>query len=179
MRNRNISLIGYEMTGRFLKTSFRKDRTIIDGIKQAIQSLVEKEVIEIIDQNNDDYIFSHKGLEVNTEKEHFVLLEQWEMQKIFERANKPFSIFSFFCCLVSTINNSTKEWHMTQDEMVSTWGYGKRTVNSYLEQLEAMHLIYVYRHKKRRADGTYHKLNNSYGRYADKDGFQITVYTGQ
>ena len=109
MRNRNISLIGYEMTGRFLKTSFRKDRTIIDGIKQAIQSLVEKEVIEIIDQNNDDYIFSHKGLEVNTEKEHFVLLEQWEMQKIFERANKPFSIFSFFCCLVSTINNSTKE----------------------------------------------------------------------
>ena len=165
----SISLIGYEMTGRFLKTSFRKDRTIIDGIKQAIQSLVEKEVIEIIDQNNDDYIFSHKGLEVNTEKEHFVLLEQWEMQKIFERANKPFSIFSFFCCLVSTINNSTKEWHMTQDEMVSTWGYGKRTVNSYLEQLEAMHLIYVYRHKKRRADGTYHKLNNSYGRYADKD----------
>lgn len=32
-----------------------------------------------------------------------------------------------------------------------------------------MHLIYIYRHKKRRADGTYHKLNNSYGRYADKD----------
>lgn len=51
----SISLIGYEMTGRFLKTSFRKDRTIIDGIKQAIQSLVEKEVIEIIDRNNDDY----------------------------------------------------------------------------------------------------------------------------
>lgn len=165
----SISLIGYEMTGRFLKTSFRKDRTIIDGIKQALQSLAEKAVIEIIDQNNDDYIFSNKGLEVNTEKEYFVLLEQWEMQKIFERANKPFSIFSFFCCLVATINTSTKEWHMTQDEMVSTWGYGKGTVNSYLKQLEDMELIYVYRHKKRRADGTYHKLNNSYGRYADKD----------
>jgi hypothetical protein len=33
----------------------------------------------------------------------------------------------------------------------------------------ANQLIYVYRHKKRRADGTYHKINNSYGRYADRD----------
>lgn len=58
---------------------------------------------------------------------------------------------------------------MSQDEMVIAWRYGKETINSYLEQLEKMELIYVYRHKKRRADGTYQKLNNSYGRYADKD----------
>ncbi|SET54430.1 hypothetical protein SAMN05443270_0433 [Lacrimispora sphenoides] len=32
-----------------------------------------------------------------------------------------------------------------------------------------MQLIYVYRHRKRRADGTYHKINNSYGRYVDRD----------
>jgi hypothetical protein len=32
-----------------------------------------------------------------------------------------------------------------------------------------MQLIYVYRHRKRRADGTYHKINNSYRRYADRD----------
>ena len=48
-------------------------------------------------------------------------------------------------------------------------GYGKETVNAYLEQLEEMKLIYIYRHKKRRANGTYYKLNNSYGRYCDKD----------
>lgn len=70
---------------------------------------------------------------------------------------------------MGTINNKTKEWHMSQDEIATNCRCSKRTVNSYLEQLEAMHLIYVYRHKKRRADGTYHKLNNSYGRYADKD----------
>ena len=58
---------------------------------------------------------------------------------------------------------------MPQEEMVSLWGYGKETVNDYLEQLENMQLIYVYRHKKRRANGTYQKLNNSYGRYCDKD----------
>lgn len=165
----SVSLIGYEMTGRFLKTSNKRERIIINGIKEAMVSLQNKGIIEILEKDNDNYVLSSKGLTVDAQKEHFVVIEQWEMQKVFNDANKPFHVFDFFCSLIGTINNTTKEWHMTQDEMVSTWGYGKGTVNSYLEQLEAMHLIYVYRHKKRRADGTYHKLNNSYGRYADKD----------
>ncbi len=165
----SVCLIGYEMTGRFLKSSSRKERTIIEGIRDAICSLMDKGIIEIIDQNNDNYIFSGKGLEVNSDKKKFVVLEQWEMQSIFERANKPINVFSFYCSLIGTINNQTKEWHMPQDEMVTLWGYGKETVNDYLEQLENLKLIYVYRHRKRRANGTYQKLNNSYGRYCDKD----------
>lgn len=165
----SIGLIGHEMTGRFLKTSIKRERVMINGIKEAMKSLMDKGIIEVIDQNNDDYVLSPKGLEVNTEKEHFVVVEQWEMQRIFESANKPFNVFSFFCCLLGTINSKTKEWHMPQDEMATVWRYGKETINSYLEQLEKMELIYVYRHKKRRADGTYQKLNNSYGRYADKE----------
>jgi len=165
----SVSLIGYEMIGKFLKTSSRKERTIIDGIKDAIKSLVDKGIIEVINQHNDNYIFSGKGLEIDTNQKRFVVLEQWEMQNIFRLTNKPFNVFSFFCSLIGTVNNQTKEWHMSQDEMVAMWEYGKETVNDYLKQLEDMKLIYVYRHKKRRADGTYHKLNNSYGRYCDKD----------
>ena len=165
----SVSLIGYEMTGKFLKSVNRKERTIIDGIRSALQSLIVKGVIEIINQDNDNYIFSGKGLEVNSDKKKFVVLEQWELQSIFEKSNKPFNVFSFFCSLIGTINNQTKEWHMSQDEIVSLWGYGKETVNDYLEQLEKMQLLYIYRHKKRRSNGTYYKLNNSYGRYCDKD----------
>ena len=165
----SVSLVGYEMTGRFLKTSNKRERTIINGIKDAIQSLMDKEIIEVLNQYNDNYIFSGKGLEVNSNEKKFVVVGQWEMQSIFGRANKPFNVFSFFCSLIGTINNQTKEWHMSQDEMISLWGYGKETVNDYLGQLEKMQLIYVYRHKKRRANGTYYKLNNSYGRYCDKD----------
>ena len=165
----SVNLIGYEMTGKFLKTSNKRERTIIDGIKGAICSLMDKGIIEIIDQNNDNYIFTGKGLEIDSNKKKFVVLEQWEMQCIFEKANKPFNVFSFYYSLIGTINSQTKEWHMPQDEMVTLWGYGKETVNDYLEQLENMKLIYVYRHKKRRANGTYQKLNNSYGRYCDKD----------
>lgn len=40
-------------------------------------------------------------------------------------------------------------------------------MSDYLEQLEEMKLIYLYKHRKRRTDGTYHKINNSCGRYAD------------
>lgn len=165
----SISLIGYEMTGKFLKTSNKRERTIVEGIRDAIQSLINKEIIEVVNQYNDNYIFSGKGLEVNSDKKKFVVLEQWEMRSIFEKSNKPFNVFSFFCSLIGTVNNQTKEWHMSQDEMVSLWGYGKETVNDYLDQLEKMQLIYVYRHKKRRANGTYQKLNNSYGRYCDKE----------
>ena len=35
---------------------------------------------------------------------------------------------------------------MSQDDMAVLWGASKRTINDYLEQLENMELIYVYRH---------------------------------
>lgn len=165
----SIDCIGYFITGRFLKIVIKRDRTMIENIRAGIQSLAERKIITILDQNGDNYVISNEGLEVNTNKEKFVVVELWEMQKIFSESNKPFNVFTFYVNLIGTINNKTKEWHMSQDEMVSLWGASKRTVNDYLDQLEKMQLIYVYRHKKRRANGTYQKLNNSYGRYCDRE----------
>lgn len=164
----SIEEIAYTITGRWIDAR-NKDRQLHKNICMGIQSLADKGIIKIIDQSGENYIFSNDGLEVDTEKEKFIVVELWELQKIFSESNKPFNVFTFFVGLVGTINNKTKEWHMSQDEIAANCHCSKRTVNSYLEQLENMHLIYVYRHKKRRADGTYHKLNNSYGRYADKE----------
>jgi len=165
----SVDILGCFISGRFLKTTSQRDRTILQNIRLGIQSLADRKLIEIVDQNNDNYIISNKGLEVDTEKEHFVIVESWEMQNIFTESNKPFNVFMFFVYLMGTINSQTKEWHMSQDDMAVSWGASKRTINDYLGQLENMQLIYVYRHRKRRADGTYHKINNSYGRYADRD----------
>ena len=165
----SINLLGYAITGRFLNVKNNKDRTIITGIKEGLDSLINKEIIEVIDCDKDNYILSSKGLSVDTEKENFVVIEQWEMQRIFENGNKPFCIFNFFSTVVGTINNVTKEWHMSQDGMVEVFGGSKTTVNSYLRQLEEMKLLYVYRPKKRRSDGTFQNVNNSYGRYTDRD----------
>ena len=164
----SISGIAYNLTKRWI--DFRnKDRRLYENIKSGIQSLAERKIITIFDQNGDNYIISNKGLKVDSNKEKFTIVELWEMQKIFSESNKPFNVFLLFVNLIGTINNKTKEWHMSQDEMASLWGASKRTVNDYLEKLEKMQLIYVYRHKKRRSNGTYYKLNNSYGRYCDKD----------
>lgn len=165
----SVDILGCFISGRFLKTTTQRDRTILQNIRLGVQSLADRGLIEMVNQDNDNYIISSKGLEVDTEKEHFVIVESWEMQKIFTESNKPFNVFMFFVYLMGTINNQTKEWHMSQDDMAANWGASKRTINDYLGQLENMQLIYVYRHKKRRADGTYHKINNSYGRYADRD----------
>ena len=165
----SINLLGHAITGRFLNVKNQKDRTIITGIKEGLNSLIDREIIEVIDCNNNDYILSSKGLTVNTEKEKFVVVEQWEMNRIFEMGNKPFGIFDFFATIVGTINNATKEWHMSQDTMVEVFGSSKRTINDYLQQLEEMKLLYVYRPNKRRSDGTFQNVNNSYGRYADRD----------
>lgn len=164
----SISMIGYELTGKFLKTKNKRERNLISSIQQGIDSLVERNIIEIIDHDGDNYVLSNKGLEVDIQNSYFVVVELWEMQKIFQNESKPFAAFMFFFLLVGTINNTTKEWHMSQDEMTKCWQYGKGTVNKYLTELESLELIYVYRHKRRKADGTYHKLNNSYGRFADK-----------
>lgn len=164
----STSEISYTITGLWIDKR-KNDRRLYNGIKDAISTLAERKIIKILDQSGENYVISNEGLEVNTDKEKFVVVELWEMQKIFSESNKPFNVFTFFVNLIGTINNRTKEWHMSQDDMSALWGASKRTINDYLEQLENMQLIYVYRHKKRRANGTYQKLNNSYGRYCDKD----------
>ena len=163
----SVNGIGYFLSGSFLNRTVRRDRSIADNIKGALQSLNDNKIIEILEQDGDNYIISNKGLEVDTENQRFVVVELWEIQHIFANAKMPFNLFTFFVDLIGTINNKTKEWHMSQDDMASQWGCSKRTVSDYLEQLEEMKLIYLYKHRKRRTDGTYHKINNSYGRYAD------------
>ena len=156
----SVDGIGYFITGRFLKTYTQKERTILQNIRVGIKSLADRKIITILNQSGDNYVISSEELKINSDKEKFVVVELWEMQKIFSESNKPFNVFTFYVNLIGTINNKTKEWHMSQDDMVSLWRASKRTINDYLEQLEKMHLIYVYRHKKRRANGTYQKLNN-------------------
>lgn len=165
----NISVlgIGYELTGRWLDIR-NGDRRLYNNIRSGLESLIKREIIIVESQCGDNYIISAEGLEIDTETERFVVIESWELQAIFREAQKPFCLFLFFVRLIGILNAKTKEWHMSQDAMVEAWGYGKGTINSYFEQLEKLGLIYVYRHKKRRADGTYMKLNNSYGRPMDR-----------
>ena len=85
----SVTFIGYAMCGRFLKSEKRQERTILEGIREALRGLAEKNIIEILDQDKDNYVLSSKGLEIDTSKENFTVVELWELQKIFQNTNKP------------------------------------------------------------------------------------------
>lgn len=124
----NIELIAYMLIGKWMNKR-NNDRRLYNNIRDGIESLSDRKIITIIDSKDDNYIISKKGLEVDTEKEFFTVVELWELQRIFQESNKPFNVFAFFVNLVGTINSQTKEWHMSQDEMARQWKYGKETVN--------------------------------------------------
>lgn len=164
----HLNAIFRYVTGSFPKSKEKHDRTTLDNLRDGVKSLVEKGILSY-EEENDTYVFDKKNLQVDTNKNTFVVIYSNEMQKIFQESNKPFAVFRFFVLLMGTLNVKTKEWHMSQDGMAVNWEYSKSTVNGYFTQLEDMKLVYVYRHNKRRTDGTYRKINNSYGRYEDKE----------
>lgn len=67
-----VNGIAYKLTKKFLNKSVKTDRVMFQNIKDSIQSLAEKEIIIILDQDEDaeHYVISRKGLEVDTEKEY-------------------------------------------------------------------------------------------------------------
>lgn len=164
----SIIEIGFHLTGRWLDIR-GKDRRLYEGIREGLQLLIKNNIVKVFSQNGDYYVLYDENLSVDPVNEKFVVIYSNEMQKIFQESNKPFAVFRFFVLLMGTLNVKTKEWHMSQDGMAVNWEYSKSTVNGYFTQLEDMKLVYVYRHNKRRTDGTYRKINNSYGRYEDKE----------
>lgn len=164
----SIIEIGFHLTGRWLDIR-GKDRRLYEGIREGLQLLIKNNIVKVFSQNGDYYVLYDENLSVDPVNEKFVVIYSNEMQKIFQESNKPFAVFRFFVLLMGTLNVKTKEWHMSQDGMAVNWEYSKSTVNGYFTQLEDMKLVYVYRHNKRRTDGTYRKINNSYGRHEDKE----------
>lgn len=84
----SIQSIAYVMCGRFPKTRIRKDRTLMDNIRKAIDSLREQKMISILEQDGDNYVFSKKGLEVDCEIESVwgepEPIEQFNIEDTFE-----------------------------------------------------------------------------------------------
>lgn len=166
----DIKQIGYVITNRFISSD--TDRVLYNNIKSGMTKLIERELIKIAGQSGNSYaiLWKESKIKVDKNKDKFVVIELWELQKIFQsKINQPINLVHFFVDIVSTINNKTKEWHMSQDSMVESFGGSKSTINDYFKQLEKLELLYVYRPNKRRTDGTFRNINNSYGRYKDKD----------
>lgn len=164
----SIDNVGYYLTGKFIDSQI--DKNLIKGIKKGFEGLKKEEDIIILGQNKNNYIIDGKSCYVDTKKFRFIIIQLWEIQKIFSSLGAyGFNVLRFFVNIIGTINGNSKSWHMTQDNMVLSWGFSKNTVNEYLCKLEELKLLYTFRSKARKADETFHRVGNVYGRYNDKD----------
>lgn len=164
----SIDNIGHCLTGRFIDSQY--DKNLIKGIKKGFEGLKKEEDIIILEQNRNNYIIDGKSCYIDTKKFHFIIIQLWEIQKIFSSLGAyGFNVLRFFVNIIGTINGNSKSWHMTQDDMVLSWGFSKNTVNEYLCKLEELKLLYTFRSKARRTDEPYHRVGNVYGRYNDKE----------
>ena len=164
----SVDAIGYFLTGKFIDSQI--DKNLIKGIKKGFEGLKKEEDVSILDQNRNNYIINSKSCRVDTKKNNFIIVHLWEIQKIFSSLGAyGFKVLRFFVNIIGTINGNSKSWHMTQDDMVLSWGFSKNTVNEYLYKLEELELLYTFRSKARKADETFHRVGNVYGRYKDKD----------
>lgn len=164
----SVDSIGYFLTGRFIDSQV--DKNLIKGIKKGFEGLRKEEDIFILEQNRNNYIINSKSCRVDTKKNNFIIVHLWEIQKIFSSLGAyGFNVLRFFVNIIGTINSKSKSWHMTQDDMVLSWGFSKNTVNEYLCKLEELELLYTFRSRARRTDKPYHRVGNVYGRYKDKN----------
>ena len=164
----SVESIGYFLTGRFIDS--QTDKNLIKGIKRGFEGLKKEEDVTILEQNRNNYIINSMSCRVDTKKNNFIIVHLWEIQKIFSSLGAyGFNVLRFFVNIIGTINGNSKSWHMTQDDMVLSWGFSKNTVNEYLCKLEELKLLYTFRSKARKADETFHRVGNVYGRYKDKD----------
>ena len=164
----SVDAIGYFLTGKFIDSQI--DKNLIKGIKKGFEGLKKEEDVSILDQNRNNYIINSKSCRVDTKKNNFIIVHLWEIQKIFSSLGAyGFNVLRFFVNIIGTINKNSKSWHMTQDDMVLSWGFSKNTVNEYLYKLEELELLYTFRSKARKADETFHRVGNVYGRYYDKE----------
>lgn len=164
-----------------LKLDFTKeDRYFKDKIKRGLIDLAEKGIINIISKNSDfkpNDVLAIKLLEFNidTEKERFIVAYAEEIYKIIGYSEKKFeneNLLRYYLVFLGTINNSTKVGFTTIDNLAEKSCIGFKVVaTKYNPILEELKLIYIHRHDSciRYDDGTIRKVNNTYGRYSDKE----------
>ncbi len=117
----SVDAIGYFLTGKFIDSQI--DKNLIKGIKKGFEGLKKEEDIHILEQNRNNYIIDSKSCRVDTQNYRFIIVHLWEIQKIFSSLGAyGFNVLRFFVNIIGTINGNSKSWHMTQDDMVLSWG---------------------------------------------------------
>lgn len=165
----NLDILCYEIYGK-MDVDKRKRSIILN----AINKLSEKKIINIISSNgktsNCTYVISTNELSVKDCIGGFTKITKEE----FDKCKDNFSMFRYFCVMMSTVNNDDKHkmykaW-FNMSSLLDKCTISNKTQYRYNEELEKRELIHIYRSKLvTKTEFGYKQLADVYGRYEDKD----------
>ena len=151
-------------------------------IEKGIAELQDRELITVEDAGRHGWVFDVEKLYLDTKKQYFVMVEDWEVKKILTceqitYCNKRVSLMRYFIALISTFDNSSsveygagKIGHMTIDFIAAQAHTSLRTAKRYNDELSDLKLIYIYRtNDKLLIDGKLKQIKNTYSRYKYKE----------
>ncbi len=164
--NFNIANMFYEISG-----SLKPNKTDIKKLSNGIQGLVDAGVINLIDQNKENYVLDIAGLKI--ENEAYTVMDREEIRTIFNLPCKQkFNLLRFAIGIFGTINSQQKCGFTSFKAMTGLTGIsGVSSCQKHFKRLEDAGIIYV-RHSdqaKRDDNGTIKNLSNVYGRPCDKE----------
>lgn len=163
-----------------LKIEFDNDRYFKDKIRRGLINLKENNIINIHSENedfknNEPIIVKLNNFRIDTNKDKFIMVTVDEVNKIITYPEKKFEhekMLRYFLAIIGTINSITKVGFTTIDVLSEMANVNITTATKkYNNLLERLKLIYIHRYNSSHKcfDGTIRKINNTYGRYEDKD----------
>ena len=92
--------------------------------------------------------------------DHFEVVNEDDVFKIFERHNRPFALLRHYLIMLTTLDNDTKCGIYKNETIAKILGQNETTITGYTKALEKLGLLYIYRGVR---------SSNTYGRPEDKD----------
>lgn len=156
----------------------------VSHLKKGIEELATQNLITTTKQSNTSYLIDIEKIYVNTDKQFFVMIEDWEVRKILLYDSIPYKskripLLRYFISMISTLDNtnlasgtksqSGKVGYMTIDQLADNAHLSKRSAIRYNTILEDLKLIYIYRtNDKLMIDKKLKQIRNIYSRYIDR-----------
>ena len=147
---------------------------LMKKIEVALQELMDHKEIDVVTKFKDGYIVTSNSIWVDGNEDYFAKMDLEDMQKIFANCIRPFQLFDFYGKLLLSIGFDTKAYHLSQEQMAERWNLNRATVRNYINTLEDLNLIYVYRCQCRYPDSQ-QVVGHFYGRYEDRDEIEKTA----
>ena len=196
LSNRDYQVVTFNMIAYELFGNKDYKRAIFESIKSSFKSLVDKEIITIIDElSSTEFVVNLSKLYINMENEdtYYTVVRDNEVHTIMNINSKidKFKLLRYFIICMKTICRTTGVYKdcgikqnfvgfMTQDYLCSLIGISHDTnsklIQTYNSVLEENKLLYIYRHTEMKRDkktGQIKSFANHYGRYEDKDDIEI------